>query len=79
MNEIKEGKIEGERILEDDYPVYCMYLYTAVFKEPDGTNSEMVIRSQIEGTVKSLQASMSNCIAIKNCDIKARNLWEYAV
>ena len=54
-----------ERELEDEYPVFPLYLYVA-----DGK----VIQSNIEGTVADLKRKF-NAKTITNCDIGGRDLW----
>jgi hypothetical protein len=60
-----------ERILDDDYPVYGDYLY--VITRGDVSK---VIRSDVHGTVKDLKRDM-NADAVRNCDVKSRNLFAY--
>jgi len=54
-----------EPILGDNYPVYWDYLYVC-----DG----IVIRSDIQGTVKDLKQHR-NAKEIRRCNIASRQLW----
>jgi hypothetical protein len=66
---ITTGIMDGERVLEDSYPVNCGYLYVA---------DEKVIRSEISGTVADLKQDI-DVKEIRNCNIGDRNLWVCAL
>ncbi len=65
---VKEEESLDERILEDNFPVYCDYLYVC-----DGK----VIKSDIQGTVKDLRRDLRSHFkleakVITTCDIEGR-------
>lgn len=70
---ILTGIVDGERILEDDYPVYPSYTYVI------DDNGGQVIICQIQGTIKDLKESIrqySDLLAnnIYNCNRKNRHI-----
>ena len=60
---------EKEKELEDSYPIYAGFLYVC-----DGE----VQRAMQGMTVAQLKAR-AHLTSVKNCDIGARELWEYAI
>ena len=69
---IRTGIMPKERILEDDYPAYWMYLY--VIDEDGGK----VVKSEITCTIKQLKFNLKtlgrNFENIYSCDMGARKL-----
>jgi len=57
----------NEHELPDDYPVHYGYLYVA---------DNRVIQSNITGIILDLKR-IGNYSVITNCDIDARDLWDY--
>jgi len=64
-----------ERILEDDYPMRIGYLY--VVGVPSG--EDVVIQSEISGTVEHYKMLQKYPVQVKNCDIAGRDLWAFAI
>ena len=58
-----------ERELENDYPIYCGYLYV-VDDRPWKAPEEMTV-----GELKK----RGNFSSVKNCDIEGRKLWDQAI
>lgn len=57
-----------ERILPDDYPVFCDYLYVV---------NNKVIRSDVQGTIRDLKRDLRSHFKIEvsdiySCDIEGR-------
>lgn len=70
---ILTGIMEGENILEDDYPVY--YGYTYVIDD----NGGIVVVSNVQGTIKDLRKDIQShspfkAINIYNCKRSKRNM-----
>lgn len=65
----------NEPILEDNYPIHKGYLYIV---------NNKVIRSTIEGNVKSLKQALKvheylKVEEVRKCDIGNRNLWHLMI
>ncbi len=62
-------KLCEERVLPEDYPVYCGYIYLV---------DDEVIRSDITGTVTDLKRNLvslgKEAKEVKNCDIVGRGI-----
>ncbi len=72
-NMILTGIVDGEKILEDDYPVYSGYTYVI------DDNGGQVVISFIQGTIKDLKRDIRNTSNysvnnIYNCHRKNRNI-----
>lgn len=62
-------KVLNERELDNEYPMYSGYMYVV-----DG----VVVRSKTNMTVGKFKEA-TKVKSVKNCDIGARDLWEYAL
>ena len=59
-----DGVMDGETVLNDNYPVYGDYLYVA---------DEKVVRSDVFGTVRDLKRD-TGAKEIRRCNLSARGL-----
>lgn len=68
---ILTGILEGEHVLEDDYPVHFGYMYVCdgqVVESPIGRDEDGV-----DATVFELRIWL-NCREVRNCKLAARNI-----
>ena len=63
---ILTGVMNGERVLEDDYPIYGGYLYIV--------DERVIVSDYHEITVKKFKQLM-NAKEIRNCNMGERNLF----
>lgn len=72
---IKDGIMEGETVLDDNYPVYVGYLYVIEYKNGTGELYKCAWNSDVSRLIYALKRNNPDIKCLRRCNMSARNIF----